>query len=483
MRQIITSIVIAGIGWTLGCRANAPAPAPMAAEQSAKKRNVLLIISDDLCNDLSCYGAPVVSPNVDRLASEGIRFDRMYCQYPLCGPSRCSFVSGLRPDTTGVLQNGLPVRHKIKDLVTLPELFRHNGYTAMRVGKIYHLGIPGQVGQPGPDDPQSWNSTFNPPGAEFTTDGDEYDPNPKNGQSFRRVMGKGEGIEQADYQSASEAMRLLNENKDRPFFLAVGFIRPHVPEIAPKKYFDLYDMSKIKMPKNPPGIRDQVPAAAFHSNLVDFGMDERGCLESIRAYHATTSFMDAQAGRVLDELSRLGLRDNTVVVFMSDHGYLLGQHEAWQKMMLFEEACRVPFIVSYPGMSHRGTSTRAITESVDMYPTVAELCGLKGPKELQGKSLVSVLQNPKSDFKDAAFSQLQRKTGDGHSIRTDRWRYTEWGNSGVLGAELYDHEIDPHEFTNLAKDKAHDDVVRDLKKRLHAIYPATQRMAAAAGGN
>jgi iduronate 2-sulfatase len=208
-------------------------------------------------------------------------------------------------------------------------------------------------------------------------------------------------------------------------------------------------------------------------------MNDADCLESIRAYHATTSFMDAQVGRVVDELERLGLSDNTVVVFMSDHGYLLGQHQAWQKMMLFEEACRVPFIVSYPGMKQRGVATKAITESVDLYPTVAELCGLKGPKELQGTSAVSVLEDPSRPGTEAAFTQVSRGNGAGHSIRTDRWRYTEWGPQGANGIELYDHEKDPQEYINVAKDAAHGEVLKQLRAKLRAAYPSTQPVVSA----
>src|SRR5206468_552571 len=195
-------------------------------------------------------------------------------------------------------------------------MFRQGGYFVARVGKLYHLGIPGEVGKPGPDDPPSWDHTFNPKGAEFTTDGDEYNPDPKNGQSFRRVLGKGDGIEQADYQSADEAIRLLDAHKDQPFFLGVGFIRPHVPEIAPKKYFDMYPIESIKLPLQPPHGRDEIPAMAFQPQPYNWGMSEIDCRESIRAYHATTSFMDAQAGRVLDELDRLKLADRTIVIFI-----------------------------------------------------------------------------------------------------------------------------------------------------------------------
>jgi len=450
-----------------GCAQKTGQP-PSAAMK--KKLNVLLILSDDLCADLGCYGAPVKSPNVDALASTGVRFNHIYCQYPLCGPSRCSFMSGLRPDTTDVLNNGLPVRHKLKDVVTLPQLFRNNGYFSARCGKVYHLGIPNQVGQSGPDDPASWDYIFNPKGAEYDTDGEEFDPTPANGQGFRRVMGKGEGLEQADYESADEAIRILNAKKDKPFFLAVGFIRPHVPEIAPKKYFDLYDINQIHMPYNPPGDRENHPAAEYRGTKVNFGMNEKDCVESIRAYHATTSFMDAQAGRVLDELDHLGLRDSTIVIFMSDHGYLLGQHQAWQKMMLFEEACRVPMIISTPTLRHRGATAEGLAESIDMYPTVAQLAGLTPPKELQGRSLVPLLNDPSGDFKNAVFTQLQYRQTEGRSVRTSRWRYTEW-NGGNKGVELYDHANDPREFTNLAKDPAQAQTLKELHQLLASGKP------------
>ncbi|HZZ42901.1 MAG TPA: sulfatase [Tepidisphaeraceae bacterium] len=442
---------------------------------AGKKLNVLLIISDDLCADLGCYGAPVITPNIDALAKQGVRMDRMYCQYPMCGPSRCSFMSGLTPDTDGIYVNGLTVRYKLKDVVTLPQFFRENGYYSARSGKIYHLGIPNQVGTPGPDDPASWDYAFNPKGNEFPTldDGDQYDPEPKNDQGFRRNRLKDdEGKTQADYEIASEAIRLMDEHREKPFFLAVGFIRPHVPEIAPKKYFDLYDISKIKLPDNPANDRDDIPIAAFHYKAPDRGMSQQDCLESKRAYYATTSFMDHQAGRVLDELDRLGLRDSTIVVFMSDHGYLLGQHFAWQKMLLFEEACRVPMIVSYPDMQNRGTTTAGITELIDLFPTVCDLAGLKGPGALEGKSFRDLLEHPEHPFKDVAYSMLTRKEANGRSIRTDRYRYTEWAD-GTKGVELYDHATDPHEYTNLAKDPGHAEIMANLQRILRAHLPAT----------
>ena len=443
------------------------------------KRNVLYLVSDDLCNDLGCYGVPAVkSPNVDRLAARGVKFDRAYCQFSLCGPSRCSFLAGLRPNTTGVLFNGLPVRHKLKDVVTLPQLFRQNGYFVARVGKLYHLNIPEGVGTPGPDDPQSWDYTFNPKGNEFPSDddGEKFDPDPKYKQSFRRNLLNGDGHDQADFQCADEAIRLLREHKDKPFFLAVGFIRPHVPEVAPRSFFELYPIDSVALPPDSPELRKTIPAMAFsHPKWTwNWGMSESDCRESIRAYHATTSFMDAQLGRVVDELQRLGLADNTVILFQSDHGYSLGQHGAWQKMKLFENVCRVPLIIIDPATKHAGATARGLAELIDIYPTIAELCGVKGPATLEGRSLVPVLEHPDQAFKDAAFTQVTRgKTAGGHTIRTDRWRYTEW-DEGRGGDELYDETNDPHEWKNLAKDDSQQATIAELREKLHAQFPTTR---------
>ena len=429
--------------------------------------NVLFITSDDLNNDLGCYGAPVKTPNIDRFASRGVKFDRAYCQYPLCGPSRASFLSGLRPDTIGVLTNGPTVRQKIKDVVTLPQLFKDNGYFSARVGKLYHLGIPNGVGTAGPDDPESWSYTFNPKGNEFPKAEDEYDPTPGRGQGFRRVALAGNGSDQHDYQAADEAIRLLRENKDKPFFLAVGFIRPHVPVIAPKKFFDLYPLEEIKLPVVPADDRNDLEPVAFQSPERDWNMDDHAKRESIRAYRASTSFMDEQVGRVLDELDKLKLTESTVIVFLSDHGYSLGQHQSWQKMMLFEPVCRVPLIIAAPQAKAPGATARGLSESIDVYPTVAELCGLKASENLEGKSLVPLLNDPKAPGKQAAFTQLRRGREGvvGRTVRTERYRYIEW-DDGKRGSELYDHEADPEEFKHLAKDPKHADTVAELAKLL-----------------
>lgn len=441
-----------------------------AAEPPAKKLNVLLIVSDDLCADLGCYGAPVQTPNLDALAQRSVRFDRTYCQFPLCGPSRCSFLSGLRPDTTGIHQNNLNVRFKVKDVVTLPQLFRKNGYHVARVGKMYHLGIPGGVGTSGPDDPESWDTTFNPKGNEFPKDEDEYNPTPQLGQGFRRVQLRGDGSDQHDHQAATETIRLLRENTDKPFFIGMGFIRPHVPEIAPKKFFNLYDPAKIALPQVPPNDRDDIPPLALLYPQPDLGMSEADCRESIRAYRATTSFMDEQVGRVLKELDALGLADSTIVAFISDHGYTLGQHHAWQKMMLFEPVCRVPMMIAVPGNKNAGQVARGLTELVDLYPTLAELCALTPPSSVEGKSVVPLLDDPTRSFKKAVFTQLRRgNKGTGRTVRTDRWRYIEWSDGT---AELYDETNDPQEITNLAKDPAAAQTLADTKATLAANWQA-----------
>jgi uncharacterized sulfatase len=284
-------------------------------------------------------------------------------------------------------------------------------------------------------------------------------------------MGKGDGVEQHDYQAATEAIRLLNEHKDQPFFLAVGFIRPHVPEIAPKKYFDLYSLDQIRLPIVPSDDRDDVPAMAFQMKQPNWGMSEADCRESKRAYYATTSFMDAQAGRVLDELDRLKLTNRTVVLFLSDHGYCLGQHAEWQKLKLFEPACRVPLIIATP--HSKAARSSALVESIDLYPTLAELCKVKPPARLHGKSLVPLLRHPSENFKEAVFTQITLPRRQGYSVRTNRWRYTEWGNRGDAGNELYDEQNDPEELHNLAKDPQHEQTIAPLREMLHRNYPAT----------
>jgi iduronate 2-sulfatase len=446
----------------------------LAADAPARKRNVLLLTADDYNVAMGAYGNTVVqTPNLDRLAARGVRFDRAYCQNPLCNPSRASFMTGLRPNTTGIQNNGPRLRNVKPDVVTLPQLFRNNGYVAARVGKIYHQGIPGGVGKQTHDDEKSWDVAINPPGAEFNTPGPETNPTPDRAQGFRYVMGTTDGEEQHDHQATTEAIKILESNRDKPLFLAVGFIRPHVPPIAPRKHFDRHPLEKIALPDVPADDWKDVPPAAFHAKEPYFGMTEQQSRESIRAYYASVSFMDEQVGRLVDALDRLKLADDTLIVFLGDHGYALGEHRTFQKMLLFEESARVPLLIAGAGVKGKGTVPRGLVELIDVYPTVASLCGLTTPTAVEGMNLKPLLDDPAAPGKPAAFTQLQRKAIDGRSVRTEKWRYTDW-NNGAAGVELYDHEADPREHRNLAKDPKHAETIASLKRLLDETVPATR---------
>lgn len=468
----------------------AVAASAAAQDEPASRPNVLFIVSDDLNCALNCYGHPQVkSPNIDRLAARGVRFERAYCQFPLCNPSRASFLTGLRPDQTGVINNAVRFREKVPDVVTLPQLFQKAGYFVARVGKLYHYGVPTQIGTDGLDDPPSWQQVVNPRGRDKDDEPKIFSLTPGQfGGTPSWLSADGTDEEQTDGIGAAAAIKLLEEHKDKPFFLAVGFYRPHTPYVAPHKYFDMYPRDKLAIVTTPPGDRDDIPPPALTSTRRD--MDERLQREATQAYFASTTFMDAQLGKVLDALERLKLADNTIVVFISDHGYHLGEHGMlWQKQSLFEESARVPLIVAAPGMKAVGKSSPRIAELIDLYPTLAELCGLTPPEDLPGRSLAPLLADPQQAWDKPALTQVFRggqagkgkgkgkkgkdkaKRGGGfagYSLRTERWRYTEW-DEGRQGAELYDHENDPQEYTNLAKDPQHAETVKELSAKLRAL--------------
>lgn len=468
----------------------------LGSTASAKPLNVLLLVSDDCRAAYHCYGGPTLTPNLDGLASRGLRFDRAYCQYPLCNPSRASFLTGLRPDTTKVYENATQFRQNVPDAVSLPQLFKNHGYFVARVGKLYHYGVPKQIGTDGLDDPVSWEQVINPRGrdcddedkifsiltgekATVATGTGNY------GGTLSWLAADGDDMEQTDGKIAAEACRLLREHKDKPFFLGVGFFRPHTPYVSPKKYFSLYPPEKLALAKDPAGDRDSKPRTAFTVFPPHYGMDEELQRTVMQAYYASISFMDTQFGIVLQELAALGLAENTVVAFVSDHGYHLGEHGQWQKMTVFEEAARVPFILSAPGMKSAGQSTQRLAELVDLYPTLADLCELPLPNELEGVSLKPLLEDPNRAWKKGAFSQVLHNTGGGRadaskkkgvksmgrSVRSERYRYTEW-EGGRDGVELYDQEADPHEWTNLANDPKLAPVVQEMKALLTGGWQA-----------
>jgi uncharacterized sulfatase len=449
-----------------------------AADAPGRKPNVLFIAVDDMNNDLGCYGHPQVkSPNIDRLAARGVRFDRAYCQFPLCSPSRSSLMTGLRPDTTRVFDLQYRFRAGLPDVVTLSQCFGRNGYYHARVGKIYHYGNPGDIGTSGLDDPASWQEVVNPAGRDKTTlekDLMNFTPKRGLGAAMAHLSDKpGRDEEHTDGKVATEAIRLMEAHKGEPFFLAVGFYKPHCPWIAPAKYFDQYALPGITLPEIAADFQQSVPMPALASTRPwpYFGVTPEQARECKLAYYATISFVDAQIGRVLDALERLGLRENTIIVFWSDHGYHLGEHGLWMKQSCFEESARVPLIIATPSMKSAGKACARTVELLDLYPTLADLAGVEPPKNLEGASLRPLLENPDAEWKRAAFTQVQRAGFAGHSVRTERWRYTEW-DFGAKGAELYDHAADPRELHNLAADSQHAGTVTEMKALLKAVHPA-----------
>jgi iduronate 2-sulfatase len=505
------------------------APAGSPAATAGKKLNVLFIAVDDLRPELHCYGtAGVKSPHIDRLAGTGVLFSRVYCQIALCCPTRSSLLTGLRPDSTGVYHNALHFRKVVPDVITLPEQFKKHGYYAVGLGKVFHGGM---------DDPQSWSEPFHPP------QGNEYQL-PANQQLMRQsraaaakeqAAGKqaawsaGPPTEAADVPdnaypdgaTAESALRVLQRIQDRPFFLAVGFLKPHLNFCAPKRYWDLYDPKDITLADNPFAPQG-APRAALHHSLelrVREGVPKNGPIPDdlarhlIHGYRACVSYIDAQVGRLLDEVDRLGLADNTIVILWGDHGWHLGEHALWGKATNYEVATRVPLILRAPGAKANGQACNALVEFVDIYPTLCELAGLPRPAHLEGCSFVPLLAEPGRPWKSAAFSQFPcpslrewaglpasqameamfrplleesehewnpnaakedpRNTENehimGYSMRTDRYRFTRWidrhDDNKLIAVELYDHLKDPAENVNLAADPANAALVQQLTEQ------------------
>lgn len=452
-------VLLVSAGWVSG--ESSETGEPIAPRQ---KPNVLFIVVDDLAVTLGCYGDVVAqTPHIDRLAATGVRFDRAYNQLPLCNPTRASVMTGLRPDRIKVYDLDRHFRDELPDVMTLPQSFQKAGYFAARVGKIYHYNVPAAIGTDGFDDPPSWNQRINPKGRDKSDEALIFnaEPHRKISAALSWLAAEGEDGEQTDGKIATEAIRLLEENKDAPFFLAVGFFRPHTPYVAPKRYFDMYPLDQMRLPFAPEDDREDIPTAAFAHNcpVPNYNLEKPLLLKALQAYYACVSFVDAQVGRLLDALDRLGLADNTIVVLWSDHGYHLGEHNGiWQKRTLFEEASRSPLIIRQPGAAGNGRACSRVVEFVDIYPTVAALAKTPVPEILDGRSLQPLLKNPGAAWNGSAITQVLRpadkrlsKPVMGCSIRTARWRYTEWAE-GREGVELYDHRSDPMEFHNLAKD-------------------------------
>ncbi|HOD51719.1 MAG TPA: sulfatase [Candidatus Hydrogenedentes bacterium] len=463
--------------------------AARAAEKENRRLNVLFLAVDDLKPNLGCYGDPIaITPNIDKLAASGVTFLRAYCQQAVCSPSRTSLLTGLRPDTTRVYDLNTHFRKTIPDVITLPQCFRQEGYHTQSFGKIYHGGL---------DDPASWSvKSFFPEGPQYLTEESKKiieDIRKEHGDSRTIVQERDEktGIplrikpvnpprgpsweapdcaddELRDGQVAAAAIAAMRQLKDRPFFLAAGFFKPHLPFVAPKRYFDAYDKGSFTLPQYRKAPQDAPPFALttwgelrHYSDIPDGNepLSDEKTLELIHAYYAAASYTDAQIGRVVDELDRLGIRGNTVIVLWGDHGWHLGDHGQWCKHTNFEQAARAPLLFSAPGLPKAGARSPRLAEFVDIYPTLCDLCGVTPPPGLEGVSLVPVLRAPDRSWKKAAFSQYPRNIpghgdGMGYSLRTERYRYTEWripADDGFRARELYDYDEDPLETRNLAE--------------------------------
>jgi uncharacterized sulfatase len=458
--------MIRGLAFALGFVALVALGAPAHAADARGKLNVLFIVVDDLNCSVGCYGHPVCkTPNIDKLAARGVRFDAAYCQYPLCNPSRTSFLSGRLPDVTKIIDNTTQPRTTLgKDAVFMPEYFSKHGYFTARVGKVAHGAF---------EDAVKWDISENSKQAakeKKISDRVEMVQEQGGGIKLSWTMTNKEDKDEPDGAAARRIVEIMEKNKDKPFFIAAGFHKPHLPWIAPKKYFEMYPPEKIELPKEGPDVRKGVPPIAYTHTKGDDDLTDADKKQAIAAYYACTTFTDAQVGVILDAVERLKLWDNTVVVFISDHGWHLGDHgNLWRKMTLFENAARVPMIIAMPGK--KPAVSPRLVELLDLYPTLVDLCGLPSVKELEGTSLKPLLDEPKKEWKRVAAYTIVARNGGmgkgsllGRTVRSEQFRYTEWGNEKDV--ELYDHTKDPHEYNNVAKDPKYADALAEMRKHL-----------------
>lgn len=448
--------------------------AALAPALAAEKLNVLLIISDDLRDTVNCYGnATIKTPNLNRLAARGVRFEHAYVQYPVCNPSRTSFLTGLRCEQTRVVQNTTPFRTELPDIVTLPQLLRQHGWYAASYGKVFHVGeAMGEIREGWMDLGKSWDEAkmFRP-----TPEGQVIEGRNLTGGKLKWCQWgatAGSDDDQPDGQNALHTIKTIEKltAEGKPWFVGAGFHRPHDPFISPKKYFDLYPPGSLQLYHDPTNITAlpplSMPGGAFAEAFNAFTDVERH--EFLRAYCAGVSFMDAQVGRLLDTLDRLKLWDRTLVIFAGDNGYHHNERNWWNKATLFERSCRVPFIVVAPG-ARGGQVCRSLIELVDLYPTIADYCGVKAPHKLAGESLRPLLQNPAANGREAAFTLVTRGGRNyGQAVRTERWRYIQWSDGK---AELYDELNDPDEVHDVVSEAKHAALIQELKKRLKKVGP------------
>ncbi len=442
-----------------------------------KKFNVLFIISDDLTyTALSCYGNKVCkTPNIDFLAKEGIRFTEAYCQGTYCGPSRASFMSGYYPHATGALGYKNP-RPKIGNRSTWPQHFRNHGYHAARVSKIFHMGVPGGIesGGDGADDTLSWDEKFNSKGPEWRAQG-EGETLQKNldgkrpvvgGNTFVVVEADGDDLVHSDGKAAKKAIELIKkyEHMEKPFWLGVGFVRPHVPFVAPRKYFKAFKpYTRIVLPEKFPGDWNDIPKAGInYCTSQNMQMDLRKQKKAVGGYYASVTYLDTQVGKVMNALEKSGQRKDTIVIFTSDHGFHLGEHDFWAKVSLRDESAKVPLIISVPGK--KPAICDSFVELLDLYPTLSNLCGLPEQSRLQGSDISKMLEDPSHEVRQEAFSVAPMRNG--FLLRNKKWAYIQYGENTQNGMELFDMEKDSQQFHNLASKEKYSAIVKILQNKL-----------------
>lgn len=458
--------------------------AASAVSAAAAPPNVLFLIADDLTTSaLGCYGNTVCkTPHLDRLAAQGMRFTRAFCNATYCGPSRASFLSGYYPHATGVFGYTSP-RPALGDRATWPQHFKQAGYVSTRVSKVFHMGVPGDIekGADGADDQASWTRRFNSPGPEWRApgDGETLQNNPDGmrpvvgGNTFVVVEAEGDDLVHSDGKTAAKAVELLLQHADNPFFLAVGFVRPHVPFVAPRKHFEPYrPYSKMALPPKLAGDWDDIPKPGInYCTSLNMKMDERQQKKAIGGYYAAVSYMDAQVGKVLDALEASGQADNTIVILTSDHGFHLGEHDFWAKVSLRDESARVPLLIRAPGK--KPGVCDALVELLDLYPTVSRLCGLAVPARLQGRDFSRLLDDPRQSVRDTVFCYAPMRRG--FLLRDERWAYIQYGEDASGGIELFDMVRDPEQYTNLARHAGHAATVNAFREKLAARLAAVRR--------
>jgi uncharacterized sulfatase len=428
--RLVVSELVVGLSASCGVSGGRP-----------DRPNVLLVLADDLSFRIGLYGEGPRTPNLERLARRGRRFDRAYCQYPLCSPSRTSLLTGWRPERTQVWGNLRPPREMVAGATPLQEHFEANGYFTARVGKVYHSRY---------EDEFRWSTVV-----------DTYDEAPEEGPAAAWGPSGRRDEEEPDGRAARRTVELLEARRAKPFFIAVGFLKPHDPWVVPEKYFAMYPKEAVALPPVPEG--ERVMGARLGAATEMSAEQGRSALA---AYSASVTFMDAQLGLILDAMDRRKLWDDTVVLFLGDNGFHVGEHGIFGKMTLFEESARVPLVIALPGQARPGEPTTRLVELVDVYPTLVELCGVPRVEGLAGRSLVPLLRSPEAPGKGAAFTTRKAgasRRGLASSVRTERYRYTEWPEQGP---ELYDHDEDPEERRNLASEPSQVATIRELKDLL-----------------